>query len=103
MKRKSAFLHTHQDLLAALGTLRPLVKEIGGNYLASLQADIAGIEQAVRQAGGGEQLNRKQLGQFRTMLKAINDLDLKPQKGRRRDLRQLDRIIAKLSDTTGDW
>jgi len=103
MKRKGKFLHTHRDLVAALGTLRQLVKEVGGNYLASMQADVAAIEQAVRHAGGGELLNRKQLGQFRTMLKAINDLEVKPQKGRRRDLRKLDRTISKLSDTTGDW
>lgn len=103
MKRKSKFLHTHQDLVAALGTLRQLVKEVGGNYLASLQSDVAAVEQAVRHAGAGELPNRKQLGQFRTMLKAINDLDVKPEKGRRRDLRKLDRVISKLSDTTGDW
>jgi hypothetical protein len=103
VKRKNKFLHTHQDLLATLGTLRQLVKEVGGNYLASLQADVAAVERAVRQAGSGELPNRKQLGQFRTMLKTINALDVKPQKGRRRDLRKLDRVISKLSDTVGDW
>jgi len=103
MKRRSKYLHTHQDLLAALSTARQLVKEVGGNYLASLQADVAAIEQAVRQSVAGELPNRKQLFQFRTMLKALNDLDVKPEKGRRRDLRKLDRIISKLSDTTGDW
>jgi len=103
MKRAGKFPHAQQDLIAALGTLRQLVKEVGGNYLASLQADVAAVERAVRQSGGDELPNRKQLAEFRSMLKAINDLDLKPQRGRRRDLKKLDRVICRLSDTAGDW
>jgi hypothetical protein len=103
MKRAGKFPHAQQDLVAALGTLRQLVKEVGGNYIASLQADVAEVERSARQAGGSELPSRKQLNEFRAMLKAINDLDLKPQKGRRRDLRKLDRVISKLSDIAGDW
>jgi len=103
MKRAGKLPHVQQDLIAALGTLRQLVKEVGGNYLANLQADVAAVERAVRQAGDGELPRRKQIDDFRTMLKAINGLNLKPQKGRRRDLKRLDRIIANLSDTAGEW
>ncbi|HUK82911.1 MAG TPA: hypothetical protein VLZ12_09810 [Verrucomicrobiae bacterium] len=103
MKRAGKFPHAQQDLLAALGTVRQLVREVGGNYLASLQSDVAAVERAVRQSGGDELPDRKRLGQFRAMLSVINDLDLKPQKGRRRDLRKLDRVISKLSDVAGDW
>jgi hypothetical protein len=37
------------------------------------------------------------------MHKLINELDVKPQKGRRRDLKRLDRIISKLGGVAGDW
>jgi len=103
MKRDGKFPHAQQDLLAALSTLRQLVKEVGGNYLSSLQADVAAVERAVRQSGDDEFPNRKQLAEFRTMIKTLSDLDLKPQKGRRRDLRRLDRVISKLSDKASDW
>ena len=92
-----------QDLLASLGSLRQLVKEVGGNYLAGLQADVAAVEQATRQVRSDEAPNRKQLAQFQAMLNAINALDVKPQKGRRRDLKELDRVISKLSDMTSNW
>ena len=92
-----------RDLIAALGVLRQVTKQVGGNYLASLQAEVTSVEQAVRQVCAGELPDRKQLAQFCTMLKAINGLDVKPQKGRRRDLRQLDRKISQLTDIAGDW
>jgi len=46
MKRAGKFPHAQQDLIAALGTLRHLVKEVGGNYLAGLQSDVAAVERA---------------------------------------------------------
>ena len=101
MKRPTKTQRTHRDLLAALGVLRQLTKEVSGNYLASLQADVTAVEQAVRQAG--DLPDRKKLSQFRAMLGAINDLDVKPEKGRRRDLKRLDRTISKLGGILSDW
>jgi hypothetical protein len=103
MKRATKTQRAQRDLIAALGVLRQLTKEVGGNYLASLQADVASVERAVRQAGGGELPDRKRLAQFCRMLKTINDLDVKPQKGRRRDLKQLDRRISELTNIASDW
>ena len=103
MKRPTKTQRAQRDLIAALGVLRQLTKEVGGNYLASLQAEIASVEQAVRQAGAGELPDRKKLSQFRVMLKAINELDVKPQKGRRRDLKRLDRTASTLRDVSSNW
>lgn len=98
MKTKSP--HTQRELTAALQTLRLLVKEVGGNYLAGLQSDVARIQQTIKSP---EVADRKHLRQMTGMLKAIASLDVKPQKGRRRDVRELDRLISKLSDTLDNW
>jgi hypothetical protein len=95
--------HTPQEFLASLRTLRMLVREVGSNYVAALQSDVARVEQAVREANTDERLNRKQRSQLRTMLKTIHDTHVKPEKGRRRDLKELDKLIAKLSDTVDGW
>ena len=49
-------MKTKAELADALHTLRLLVREVGGNYLASLQSDVARIEQVVKAA---DQPNRK--------------------------------------------
>jgi hypothetical protein len=37
------------------------------------------------------------------MLKSLTDLDVKPDKGRRRDLKEIDKLISKLSDLVDTW
>jgi hypothetical protein len=98
MKSRVKFQHTQQDLLAALSSLRHLIREVGGNYLAGLQADVAAVERAVRQLE-----DEKTRADLQVMLGAIQNIDVKPQKGRRRDLKELDKVVTKLADTTGGW
>jgi hypothetical protein len=86
-----------RELADSLHTLRLLVREVGGNYLASLQSDVARLEQLVKST---DHATSKQLS---AMLRAIAALEVKPQKGRRRDLKELDRLISKLSDMADNW
>ena len=101
MKKK--FERAQQDLAASLRTLRLLVKEVGGNYLAGLQSDVARIERAVTEARQDKITTRKQLSELKIMLKWVTELDVKPQKGRRRDLKEMDRIITRLGDIVDNW
>jgi hypothetical protein len=103
MKRLTKSKRAQRDLMAALGVLRQLTKEVGGNYLASLQADVTSVEQCVRQVENGDLSNRRILSQIRAMLRVINALDVKPQRGRRRDLKHIDQVISKIGDMASDW
>ena len=103
MKRAAKFLGTQADLVASLHTLRLVVKEVGFNYIAGLQSEVAHLEQTVRLLRESDAPDRKILNQLTTMLKWINTLEVKPQKGRRRDLKELDRLIHKLSGQAENW
>jgi hypothetical protein len=92
-----------EEFLAALHAVRLLVKEVGGNYIAELQADLARVERAARQFRNDDTSDAKQAVQMAGMVKLIGKLDVKPQKGRRRDLKALDKLIAKLNDTVDTW
>ncbi len=100
---KKRFVRTQHDLAAALHTLRILVREVGGNYLATLQSEVAHMEQLVKNANTDGVPDRKQLAQMSAMLKWVTALDVRPQKGRRRDLKEIDRLITKLSDVMETW
>jgi hypothetical protein len=97
---KSKIPDTQRDLTDALQTLRLLVREVGGCYVARLQSDIAHVQQIIRTM---EKIDSKHHRQMTNLLKTVTDLDIKPQKGRRRDLKELDRLITKLSDTADNW
>ena len=103
MKRSAKFMCTQDDLVASLHTLRLIVKEVGLNYIAGLQSEVAHLEQTVRLLREGDAPDRQTLNQLTTMLKWINTLEVKPQKGRRRDLKELDRLIRKLSGQAENW
>lgn len=103
MKRTATFDRTQRELVAALHTLRLVVREVGSNYLAGLQSDVARLEQAARQAREDGMPDRKQLNHMTAMLKSLTDLDVKPDKGRRRDLKEIDKLISKLSDLVDTW
>ncbi len=97
---KTAFNRAHRELLDALSALRLLVKEVGGNYLSGLQSEAARIQHALRES---DKSSRKQVVQMRAMLKMIQYLNVKPSKGRRRDLKALDKTISKLSNMADNW
>jgi hypothetical protein len=103
MKKPSRFDRAQNDLTAALRALRLVIKEVGQNYIAGLQAEVARLEQAVRLAREDDMPDRKQLQQMLQMQRWLNQLDVKPQKGRRRDLKALDRLVEKLSDMVETW
>ena len=101
--RKTKLARTKQDLAGALQSLRLLIKEVGGNYLAGLQSDVARAELAVRAARSDPAPSRRQAAELRAMLKWINGLDVKPEKGRRRDLKEIDRVVSRLADVVDNW
>lgn len=103
MKKRSKFDHAQDELTAALRALRLVIKEVGQNYIAGLQAEVARIEQCVRLAREDDMPDRKQLQQLVLMQRWINQLDVKPQKGRRRDLKELDRLVGKLREVVETW
>ena len=91
------------EALAALRTLRLLLKEVGGNYLSRLQADVAHVEQVIRDLPADEKPDRKRRAQLVSICSRINALDVKPAKGRRRDLKALDDLIEQLADMADEW
>ena len=93
------YLQRQRELSAALKTLRVLVRETGGNYLAGLQADIARVDRSLADAAP----DTRRLAELQRMLRGIAALDLKPHKGRRRDLKALDKLIGQLTDIVEEW
>jgi hypothetical protein len=102
-RRPTIAARRQAELQAALHTLRLLIRDVGGNYIAGLQSDVARIEALVRDYQQDDTPDAQQLRQMADMLQRINRLDIKPQKGRRRDVKQLDKLIERLTDTVDQW
>src|SRR5262245_17821791 len=87
-----------KELLAQLQHLRTEAKEIGRLYVANLQRDIVQLieflneEQATTKAKGARNIDP-----ILTQLKEeLDSLNVKPEKGRRKDLRRIDDAVRSM-------
>jgi hypothetical protein len=83
-----------RELVMRLDHLRASVREVTRAYLANLEHDIIEVRDAV--TGGKPGAGRKQKLRrtvVERMTEMVDDLRLKPQKGRRSDLKKVEKIV----------
>ena len=90
-----------KELLAQLQHLRTETKEISRLYVANLQRDIVQIMEFLNEnsstAGKKSRTVNPTLAQMKATLDAIN---VKPEKGRRKDLRRIEQAVRSLKKLT---
>jgi hypothetical protein len=70
-------------------------------YIARLENDLLVCLAALRSYGPIEKVRREMLHQIRDLTIIVRKRKLKPEKGRRKDLRKIDSLIADLVSTIG--
>src|SRR6266403_4780459 len=70
-------------------------------YITRLENDVLVCLAALRSYGPIEQLPREILHQIRDLTIIVRNRKLKPEKGRRKDLRKIDSLIVDLASTIG--
>ena len=85
------------ELRALHGDLRTVAKA----YIARLENDLLVCIAALRASGPVEELSRELLQEIRDLTIIVRNRKLKPEKGRRKDLRKIDSLIVDLASTLG--
>ncbi|MBA2432825.1 MAG: hypothetical protein H0V56_12055, partial [Chthoniobacterales bacterium] len=80
------------EVKALLRDLRVTVKA----YAQRLEGDLQRSARVLDAAGPADELSREQLHEFREAMMLVRKRKLKPQNGRRKDLRKIDSIIGDL-------
>lgn len=83
--------------------LNGVLQEIGRNYLVRLQREIQAISNRVEPLEKNGEITRKQLRDLKEMLDLLEQLQLKPEKGRRKDLKKIDALIGELQTLVENW
>jgi hypothetical protein len=86
-------------LEAELEALRRDLRATIHAYVAKLEIDLAESRQAVSSVKNGN-LSRERLHEIRELMILVRNRKLKPQHGRRKDLRRLDSIIRDVHSIT---
>ncbi len=88
-----------QEVVRRLGFLRQAARESGHNYVLNLEHDLIKLMEAVKDMGGsGEGPSPKQRRQLEKARQLLDEIKLKPDKGRRKDLKRIEQAIEALAD-----
>jgi hypothetical protein len=88
-------------LEAELHGLHRDLRTIAKAYIARLENDLFVCLAALRSYGAIEQVPREMLYQIRDLTIIVRNSKLKPEKGRRKDLRKIDSLIVDLVSAIG--
>jgi hypothetical protein len=88
-------------LESELRSLHRDLRTIAKAYIARLENDLFVCLAALRSYGPIEQVPREMLHQIRDLTIIVRNRKLKPEKGRRKDLRKIDSLIVDLVSTIG--
>ena len=88
-------------LEAELHALRRDLRTTAKAYIARLENDLLVCLAALRSYGPIEYVSREILHEIRDLTIIVRKRKLKPEKGRRKDLRKIDSLIVDLASTMG--
>lgn len=72
-------------------------------YNERFQSELRGIQAAVQELGGYRKIAQVPMEDLRDMLMLIRQLEIKPAKGRRKDLKKLEALLKDLQGFARDW
>ena len=84
--------------------LRALLREVAANYVSKLEADIERVVEAIGDNDGREKGDAHVAqAELRDVLDRIRTLKVTPGKGRRRDVKRMDKLIGELVKWADRW
>ena len=85
-----------KELLAQLQHLRTEAREISRLYVANLQRDIVQLIEFLNENQEPETRSRAINPVLSRMKETLDDINLKPEKGRRKDLRRIEQAVRSM-------
>ncbi len=108
MKKEAASKSTadlqYQPVAQELGFLRKTMRELVGAYSDQLEGEIAALASGVKaDAEGKKVVPSSRAHDLRDMLSLLRSLEVKPAKGRRRDLKKVEVLVEDLQRIVERW
>ena len=86
-----------------LAFLRKMFRETVDQYAARIESDIASIRESVMNEVKGKKGTAARNRDARDMITLIRTLEIRPEKGRRRDMKKIDALVEELQRFRENW
>jgi hypothetical protein len=90
-------------LFKELVGLRRTLRRTVTSYLTELENEITGLIKQVTELSRAPKSLRERTHALRDMIMLLRGLEVKPEKGRRRDLKRIELLLDDLKQVTGRW
>jgi hypothetical protein len=90
-------------LLQEIETARGLLRAVVSAYSSRLEGELDSVRSKVEASGTSTKPSSGTLHDMRDMLTLLRHIDVKPEKGRRKDLKKLDSVISDLTLLVENW
>ena len=94
-KQKDENSRLQKELVARLSRLRTTSRDIARIYVSKVESEIVKLTEAVGSRGGSKK-KRWKTSVLEEMNKVLDDLNIKPEKGRRKDLKRIELVLEAL-------
>lgn len=103
-KSKPASALPFKTVAEELTFLRKTFRDLVSTYAAQLEGEIAQLHAAVQADGESKKkLPGSRVSDLRDMLMLLRSLEVKPAKGRRRDLKKIENLLEELRTIADRW
>lgn len=92
-----------KSVVEELETLRSDFRASLESYATRIEGEITAIRLAVEKEGGGVSPTNAKMRDLRDMLTLLRKFQIKPEKGRRKDLKKLDALVGDLTLLIETW
>ncbi len=86
-----------------LAFLRKLFREVVDQYATRVESDLAAVREVVIAEANRKKVAVSRNRDARDMITLIRTLNIKPDKGRRRDLKKIDSLVEELQRLAENW
>ncbi len=104
LKPKPASALPFKTVIEELSFLRKTFRDLVSTYAAQAEGEIARISAILEtNAAAKKRLPGSRAADLRDMLMLVRSLEVKPGKGRRRDLKKIETLVAELRQISDRW
>jgi len=92
-----------KTVVGDLESLRLALRESVSHYLSRMEGDIDSLQNVLNYMLETKKVDSGKMRDIRDMLTVLRHVDVKPEKGRRKDIKKIESVIADLRIITEHW
>ena len=103
MKAEGTDASPMKTVVGDLESLRLALRESVSHYLSRMEGEIDSLQNVVNYMLETNKVDSGKMRDIRDMLTVLRHVDVKPEKGRRKDIKKIESVLADLKIITEHW